>query len=102
MTEATDDHKGRTEHIFGRTVVNGLEYDAVLEIRKPNGRATSGLTCAEADGIGQVLSVGLDSMDLPEDFENKVESLANSLKRTKTVEECAEEVGKEEHARGGI
>lgn len=90
------------EPIFGRTMVNGTEYDRVLDLESPNGRSTFGLSRAECLALAQLLESGLDATEVPEDFEKRAEDIIRTLRWTKTVEECAEEVQREERARGGI
>lgn len=88
--------------VFGRTMVNGKEFDAVLDVKKPNGRATFGISRAESLAIAQVMRAGVDETEMPDDVEDRMESIIRTFERTKTLNEVAEEVGKEERARGNI
>ena len=108
MTTTHDSEQSEAEieqqddYIFGRTVVNGTEYDAVLDLKSPDGRATYGVGRADALAIAQVIRTGLDNMDVPEQNEERIQRIARSLERTKLLEEVKEEVASEERARGAI
>lgn len=98
----SSDGTDREEYVFGRTVVNGTEYAATIRVQKPNGSTTSGIGAAEANGVAQVIEAGLEELEIPEPVEDKAESLAFSLRHTKTLQECKDEIAEEERARGGI
>ncbi len=108
MSDHTDDSEEysddaqREEPIFGRTMVNGKEFDAVLDVKKPNGRATFGLSRAESLAIAQLMRAGVDETELPDDVEDRMESMIRTFERTKTLQEVADEVATEERARGAI
>lgn len=98
----SDTEEPQTDHVFGRTVINGTEFDAVLDMKTPDGRASYGLSHAESRAIAQLLFAGLDETEVPDGLEERVEMIARTFERTKPLEEVAEEVAAEERARGGI
>lgn len=102
MSEPADNTADDEEPIFGQTMVNGKEFDAVLDVKSPDGRATYGMSYARMNAIAQLLREGLRNTDVPENVERDAENIIRSLTRIKPIEEVAEEVAERERARGAI